>query len=590
MPSGSQRPIAAAPASRSVLSTVAAEPEPHYDAVHVRDHGPRARQRALQGYVPLLGTEFELRLPIDWTADPHLSRSWKYELHTLEFLDVLCQIYRDEGDPKPLRTACDVALDWMRQNGQGARGVSQFAWYDMAVAIRGPYIAYLLRAGARVGILTEAEAKEFLGSSLQHAAFLFDDDNYAHGHNHGLFQDEGLLLLASYLTFVPGARDWRARARERAIATIESTVDVRDGIHLEHSPAYHCNIVNLLRRLRRRDEKLRQELTDLAQRMESNAGWLVTPSERLPPVGDTDPKPAREWAIRAATAATGICGFFDAGYGIARTRDAYLLLTAGYHSDAHKHADELSFVLEEKGVLLVNDAGRFTYDEEDPRRQHARSAPAHNGLIADGEPSSWKEAPPYGSGLEAVGSGAGWYAMQARNPLLLDGGIEHRRLLLYKPTVSLIVLDELTADREHSYTRFLHFGPELTCRQVENRVLFEGVARGSVRDWGSPESRVRLVRGQRTPHLQGWFYPAEREEAEAFALELETVASSAVLTTILSIGTPELRLEDVAIDDERVVIRLAAGSRHVALGITRSNDELRVVELHRSQAELGPEA
>ena len=551
------------------MSAVADGPALAYDGIHRRFHDEAARRLAKQGHVRIFRRDFELSLPVDWTADPHQSRSWRYRLHTLEFLDVLCQVYEDGDDLEALRTASDVALDWVRQNPRRGAGVSEFAWYDMAAALRGPMIAYLTQAATRVGVLDGQEAEELFASAVEHGHFLADDAHYTERHNHGLFQDEGLLLLSSYLAPLPEAQGWSATARRRVVETIQSTVSERDAVHLEHSPAYHCTIVNLMRRLRGRDAQLREQLAELAERMDASAGWLVTPSGRLPPVGDTDPEEGPKWLLRAGAQKAGLRGFFKAGYGIVKTEDSYLMLAAGFHNSSHKHADELSFVLEEGGTLLVGEAGRFAYEEADPRRQFARSPSAHNGLIVDGEAAPLQGAEPYGSGVEAVGSGDGWYAIEARNPLLARRGIEHTRLLVHRPSAALIVLDELAADQGHSYTRLLHLGPAVSCSRSGDGISFESPGgNGSIFNWG-PISRMDLVKGQREPRIQGWFYPHEREELETFVLELETEAASDLLGLVLSIGE-ELRLEGATMDDEGRLLSLSGPSGGFELSVTRT--------------------
>ncbi len=573
-----------APELTALLST---QGEPEYEAVLTRSYPDSVRERALAGQLPSLDPSFRLVLPVDWCADPIHDRSWRYRLHTLQFLDVLCQIYRDERDLHPLRTACAVALDWVRNNSRDGPEVSEFAWYDMAVGIRVAYLAYLLRAGSPAGALSEEDTGELFQSVLEHADFLLADENYADRHNHGLFQDEGLLVAADYLDFLPEADAWRTKARARVVDTFTNTIRVEEGIHLEHSPAYQCAIVNMLRRLTRRDELLREELLELKQRMELSTGWFVTPREQFPPVGDSPVQRAPHWARRAARRAaedaTGLRGFPRSGYGMVRAKNSYLLLTAAHHSSAHKHEDELSFVLEENGVSVVTDTGYFGYHEKDPRRQYDRSALAHNGLVVDGQSSLWRRAPAYGSGLEAFGAGSDWYALQGRNPHLAASGVEHRRLLVYRPARALIIVDELSADEEHSYTRLFHFGPELSCTPMDAGTSFEGPdASGRVRDWGDGPAQMRLVKGQLEPNVQGWFFPRPREEVEVFTLELETIAASARLISILSIGSPELRLDRFDEDADERVLGLIAGGDRSSLAVRREGTDLHIASLEGS--------
>lgn len=553
------------------VRALAAQPAVAYDGIHRRYHDDEARGRAREGLSRVFGRDFELTPPIDWRADPYGSRSWRYRLHTLEFLDVVCQLHEDDGDEQALRMACDAALDWVRNNPRGGGETSDFAWYDMAAALRAPLIGYLAQAAPRARAVSEAEAEELLDSALDHGHFLADDANYTFDHNHGLYQDEGLLLLARYLGPLPEAQGWSAKARRRVVETIRSTVSERDAVHLEHSPAYHCAIVNLMRRLRTRDPGLSDELAELAERMDASAGWLVTPAGNLPPVGDTDPEHGPKWLLRAGARKTGIRGFFKSGYGVVKTKSSYLLLSCGYHNRSHKHADELSFVLEEDGVMLVGEAGRFAYEESDPRRRFARSPWAHNGVVIDGKVAPMEQFEPYGSGVEAVGSGSGWFAIEAQNPLSARAGIEHRRLLLHRPGVALLVLDELTTKRKRTYSRLLHLGPQVACRLEEDgwaSLEWPGGS-GWASSWG-PSKGAEVVRGRREPGIQGWYYPHEREEVETDVLVLESRAASTVLGLALGMRGRRLSLEAVEADPERRVVRLRDGEDELELSVSRT--------------------
>lgn len=567
--------LASSPPELAAL--LSAQGEPEYEAVIARSYGDPVRERALCGDLPGLDPGFRLTLPVDWTADPYDNRSWRYRLHTFEFADVLCQIYRDDGDQRALRTACAIALDWVRSNPRNRSGISEFAWYDMAVGIRAAYFSFLLRAGSSAGVLSDEDAADLFHSVLEHADFLVDDDNYAHGHNHGLFQDEGLLLVAGYLRFLPEAEDWRARARGRALDTLRSTIDFEEGVHLEHSSAYQYAIVNMLHRLIRRDEALRRELDALVRRMELSTGWFVTPDNQVPPIGDSSVRPAPNWARQAAEKAVGLRGFLRTGFGVVREAGCYLVFISGHHSSAHKHEDELSFVLQEDDVNLITDSGYFAYDEADPRRRYDRSAFAHNGLVVDRQVRLWAGAAPYGSGLEAVGAGDGWYGLQGRNPLLAPLGIEHRRLLIYRPKLALIIVDELEAEAQHSYTRLIHLGPDLSCAPKARGADFTGPDTvGSVRDWSDVPVEVRLIRGRSEPDVQGWFYPRPREEVEVDVLELEAVAASTSLVSIVAIGDREIRLGGLERRGDRRIVGLHSGGEAFSLTVSRSGTDLEV--------------
>jgi Heparinase II/III-like protein/Heparinase II/III N-terminus len=496
------------------------------------------RKAMLGGRFYVYGSDARLATPIDWLQDPHESRTWRYELHTLTWLKEALARHAAGGDVETLTVARDVTLDWARSHLRAEEEQSEFAWYDMAVGLRAPYVGYVLRACLGEEMLGEEDAELLLAAAERHGAELADGGNYAGENNHGLFQDEGLYLLARLLPALPAAAAWRELALTRMKATLRATVSFEDGAHLEHSPAYQLAILDLVARLAANVSEL-PELGGLLDRMRRTAAWQVTPTGRLAQLGDTDDLPAPGWARDTAANLRGINALFEAGQAFVRDGDSYLAVSAAHHGAAHKHADDTGFLLVENGQVILGDAGRWGYYEEEPDRLYARSAAAHNVLTVDGRDFDWRRAEPYGSGLKAIGEGDGWYAIVVRNPLLTRQGVDHRRALLYRPGRALIVLDDVRSAEEHEYTRRFHFGPELEVKQDDRgRIALSGkrvVATLSDLDDGA---KVELDRGRDDPRL-GWTYPGDRERTAVWTAALRSRAKDATFATVFTLrGEP----------------------------------------------------
>jgi hypothetical protein len=67
----------------------------------------------------------------------------------------------------------------------------------------------------------------------------------------------------------------------------------------------------------------------------------------------------------------------------------------------------------------------------------------------------------YGSAIQATGSARGFYLIQVSNPLLRGRNVNHRRFFLYKPSVALIVVDDVKATRPRQFRRWFHLGPDI---------------------------------------------------------------------------------------------------------------------------------
>ena len=268
--------------------------------------------------------EARLEPPIDWAAGPardgEPSRSARFELHSLTWLNEALARHAAGGDVEALAVARDIVLDWCRAHlrerpgdgdGAGADGApaaaqSEFAWYDMAAGLRAPYVAYVLRACLAEDMLDAAAAELLLEAAERHGAELAAGRNYAAANNHGLFQDEGLYLLARLLPALPAADAWRELAVNR-----DAHDPARDGLLRGRRPP------RALHRLPVRDPRPRRP----ARRATSpscpssapcSAACAAPPPGRRRPagrmaqLGDTDDVPAPDWARDTAARLRGL--------------------------------------------------------------------------------------------------------------------------------------------------------------------------------------------------------------------------------------------------------------------------------------------
>lgn len=499
------------------------------------------------------GAEARLEPPIDWRADlgggEGGSRSARYELHSLTWLKEALARHAVGGDVETLAVARDMVLDWARAHRATDAGASapaepadessEFAWYDMAVGLRAPYVAYVLRACLAEEMLDDAEAELLLEVAERHGAALAAGANYAAANNHGLYQDEGLYLLARLLPALPAAEAWRELAVNRMRSNLRETVCFEEGAHLEHSTAYQFAIVDLLARLAANVSEL-PELGPLLSRMRRTAAWQTTPAGRMAQLGDTDDLQAPDWARETAAGLHGLRILPEAGLVFVRDGDSYLAVTAAYHGTAHKHADDGGFLLIEGGKVVLGDAGRWGYYEDEPDRRHARSAAAHNVLFVDWEDFAWRGAEPYGSGLDAVAEGEGWYSIALTNPLLARQGVEHRRVIFYRPGQALLVLDRVHSAARHQYLRNFNFGPELELDlRGGNEVAISGRGVAATLADLSERTEVSLNRGmEEAPHV-GWTYPGDRERREAWTATFRSYGDEMSLLTAIGLdGAP----------------------------------------------------
>jgi hypothetical protein len=253
----------------------------------------------------------------------------------------------------------------------------------------------------------------------------------------------------------------------------------------------------------------------------------------------------------AAAKTRGLRAFPRSGYCAVHQDDSYLILTAGFHSEGHKHADDLSFCLYEDGRMLVVDSGNPGYDYASAARQYCVSPSAHSGIAVDSY--TWIRDPRggAGSGFVASGSLGDWYAILAQNPRIAPDDRVARRLLLYRPAASLVVIDEVEASGEEVVERYLQLAPELNATVLTTGSVEVGNEEGTtvavvtpfVDEEGEPDS-VSAIRGRTTAPLGGLFFP-QFEVCEACTTVALSRHGGGLLGYAMSLG-PEAEGEEAA--------------------------------------------
>jgi hypothetical protein len=467
-----------------------------------RDHSPEVVQAAKSGQFDISYSGPAMLVPpVDWTMDPYDNTTWVHNLHGLRWLDQLLYAYVRDGDLEALGQARDLALDWVAANPLPA-GDTGPAWASKVVGDRAGYLGFVTRAAACRNLLSDAQASALIDALRAHGDALADPARY-HANNHGMFDDMGLALVSDHMGFLPEAGGWFAFAYDRFRETLSSRLG-SEGVWLEHSSGYQFSIIRLVERFAGFFGTAAL-IGDLA-RMREAAGWFVLPDGRMAPVGDSGSVPADPWAVEEGADDAGLHLMKDSGFAVVKDGGSYLIVTAGFHNHTHKHADDLGFHLYDRGRDVITDSGNYTYDV-DEWRSYATSVRAHSVLsVGRGTFPIYVEDEVYGSGIRAGGRGAGWYAIEGRNPMLRRHGVGHRRVFLYRPGKALLVVDIVRSESRHVYTRRFQIAPHLRARRRPGRLSLR--ARGFSGGLTSSGGRagLSLAAGRENPPA-GWSFP-----------------------------------------------------------------------------------
>jgi hypothetical protein len=311
--------------------------------------------------------------------------------------------------------------------------------------------------------------------------------------------------------------------------------------------------------------------------------WLTSTAGTEAQLGDTFWVPPIPEIGAISYGQNGLWVARRAGYAVVKDQatGGYLVVSASFHTWHHKHADDAGFELYDRNQRIVADTG--VYDNTIGRYQRfARSAAAHSVLTVDGQDFLWfwhkhRDKPrPYGTGIQATGESAGWYAILATNPMLHRQGVDQERLFLYHPGLALIVDDMVRSKRTHRYTRYFQLGPDVSASKRSSSDLSLGGAgtASALQSWANARtSPAQVVRGRSHP-LAGWTYPRLREKRPRDRVSWTTRARNMNAATIFALGGSQLGLG--------AVTQAGAGLAHLGLtngstvSVTRSGHTLHI--------------
>ena len=177
---------------------------------------------------------------IEWINDEKHSRSLLRLLNGFVFLGDLIEAYLTTNEKKFIDKGIEIIYDWCNSISYELHK-NTMAYHDETTALRMEYfISFLINAK---NVISDTN-KEYILSKCQFIAdLLVRDDFHSKNTNHGMFQDLALLkygVIVNNNVFV-----------EKAIKRLNDYFEfvyTSEGIHKEHSPAYHMMVSSNLKR------------------------------------------------------------------------------------------------------------------------------------------------------------------------------------------------------------------------------------------------------------------------------------------------------------------------------------------------------
>jgi hypothetical protein len=423
----------------------------------------------------------------DWVHLASDNRSWQFNVQSWVWAGPVLAAYEETGDRRYLSWCLEAAASWARTFTTGT-GAGTMAWYDMAVGLRAYRLAYLTEQAVLGG--ADPKTINLLLACIARHQREFRSPRIFAPTNHGYYVAAGQIALARRFRILAGMDDLYALGQRR-MRTISLDQFSADGGHREHSPGYHHMVLTSFRAAIATGLITDPEVKRRVARAEDVLGWMVQPNGEIVSVGDSSPLNLRSLEPDSPSATTQfiltggkrgtpnpaeLMVLPQTGYAVVRspqpvstddhTRSSYLFVQAGYHSTAHKHADDLSFTWFDRGREILIDAGKFGYLHRQlpagdpmrrkgfmysaPERQYIETTQAHNTVAADGLDHGRYGRTPFGSALAGAQQRNGHFRIQA---IVNHGHWRHRREIILRPGRWLLVTDtaESRDGRPHDF-------------------------------------------------------------------------------------------------------------------------------------------
>lgn len=480
------------------------------------DQAKQFADRALRGdwYIPT--APHQLLVPnidtFNWHKDvPAVdSTSYPFQLHYLTVLNQLTQAYNKTNNRAYLQYGERLIKSWTKAHPASNYKRLRWGYNDQGTAIRVFHLLNYWDVYKKTALHKDPAFTELMLKTIyEHAEILAAPDFYKERHNHGIFQDMALTAIAQSFPEFDQSLNWQTLASNRLQAQIAHSISPA-GIHLEHSPGYQVYVYHTFARFLTWAEAnnftLPSRIDDIREIPEQLA-YMMKPNRTLPIFGDTAGHlramniipntadyPHLAFAVSGGVegeAPTLLAKQLGSQYSFMReywskpplafSGATQVMMTAGYHSNAHKHADDLSIDVYGLARDFLVETGRYGYSNR-PERREVFKAEAHNTVHRYGEGLDLSPNMVGKSQILSVEDKGDTSVAIGESELIGKGGL-HRRTLVYDKAKTLVVYDRITTPEPDMFVQRFHLGDglELARGTVEgNDVQFRDSTRRTI--------------------------------------------------------------------------------------------------------------
>lgn len=435
------------------------------------------------------------------------SNSFPFQIHYLTTLNQLTQAYNDTGNLAYLQYGERIIKSWTKAHPVANYKQYRWAYNDHGTSIRAFHLLNFWDVYKKTSLSKDPAFTGLMMKTLhEHGTLLATPSFYKTYHNHGIFQDMALTAIAQTFPEFDRSTSWQTLANQRLQTQITHSIS-KDAVHLEHSPGYQAYMYHTFARFLDWASANRFVLPSSMANMEDmpkQMTYMLKPNGSMPIFGDTSggtrsmniipntaDYPELAYAVsrgtegvmpRHLTKRIGNQYSFMREYWAAPPRSftnaTQVMMTAGYHSSAHKHADDLTIDLYGLGRDFIIETGRYGYTNR-PERQRVFGVDAHNTVHRDGENLDLS-ASMRGKSRIVTAQDQGATSLAIGESKLIGKGATHRRTLVYDKAQTLVVYDKITSPTSAKYVQRFHLaeGLNLLRSSMQTQNVLYGDANG----------------------------------------------------------------------------------------------------------------
>ncbi|TCI78107.1 heparinase [Exiguobacterium sp. SH0S1] len=445
----------------------------------------------------------------DWhTGIPKTENdSFPFQIHYWVTLNQLTQAYNNTGNIAYLKYGERFVKSWTKAHPVSKYKEYRWPYNDHSTAIRTFHLLNYWDAYKKSTLHKDPAFTALILKTIhEHGTLLATPSFYMPQHNHGMFQDIALMAIAKQHPSFDKSVEWQTLATQRLQVQIDQGIS-RDGVHLEHSPGYQSYLYYTFIRLKAWADANRFPLPSNVSRIDKmpvQLTYMMKPNGTLPIFGDTTgvtqslsiipdimKYPELAYAVTQGKRGkkppltlkkVGTQYSFMREYWSAPPRSfdnaTQVMMTAGFNSKVHKHADDLNIDVYGLGRDFITETGRYGYTKR-PERARVFGVEAHNTVHRAGENLDLR---PDMRGKSYIASikDTGGTSVAIGESKLMGKGANHRRTLVYDKAQTLVVYDRITSPTASKFVQRFHLAEGLKPLQssLQNQNILYGDTSG----------------------------------------------------------------------------------------------------------------